>query len=237
MPTENHHLNQPSWAQPRLNVHRCVELHNEILRIGWQGLGHDSQDFNPPNWFQTHGEKAEAVREHLSTDLIKFLEQAGGPLDWSFHWYVYGLADPESMFFWEEILHWKSERKHRFLTLYLANDITSHQVGVVFDQQTNTAIMCTDVEDTSVVTNGRLKWWPLETVLEAWLDMIKKGKVKATKQGETDLERFEPWVLVPYTETGLEETIQTFNKLVQAIESHISRLVNNQAEYKRLIEA
>jgi hypothetical protein len=81
--------------------------------------------------------------------------------------------------------------------------------------------MSMDVEETGVIMNGRLNWYPLETVLEAWLDMIKKGKVKATKQGETEWERFEPWVLVPYTDAGLQETLDVFDNLVQAIEMRI----------------
>ncbi|KAF2635500.1 hypothetical protein P280DRAFT_411396 [Massarina eburnea CBS 473.64] len=216
-------MNQPPWAQPDLNIDRCVELHTEILRLGWQGMGRDPQNFETKNWFDTYGTEADKMRKYLSKELVAYLERAGVSNDWSFHWYVYGLQHPDYIFFWDELFSWKGGYmdKKRYVVLYGANDISEHQVGLVFDQKTNTAIMCMDVDEAGAVTNGRLRWYPLDTVLEAWLDMIKKEKVKATKPHEMDLERFEPWVLVRYTDSGLNETINTFNSLVEAIESRI----------------
>lgn len=74
------------------------------------------------------------------------------------------------------------------------------------------------------------KWRPLESILESWLTMIRKGTVVA--MSETDREALpqywteDPWVKVPYSETILSETVDTFNKLVQAIEA---RMPNNAA--------
>jgi hypothetical protein len=36
--------------------------------------------------------------------------------------------------------------------------------------------MCVDLDDTDTIQNGRTPWFPLETVLEAWLDMIEQGR-------------------------------------------------------------
>lgn len=85
-----------------------------------------------------------------------------------------------------------------------------------FDQVTNTAIMCVSMHDVAILFNGRTRWYPLETVLEDWLDMIYKGKVKALLDSE-----YSPWIVAPYSETILQETAQVFNKLVEAIESRL----------------
>jgi hypothetical protein len=53
-----------------------------------------------------------------------------------------------------------------------------------FDQEENTAIMCVDLDDTDTIQNGRVGWYLLEDVLEAWRDMIEKGKVAAIPSGQ-----------------------------------------------------
>jgi hypothetical protein len=54
----------------------------------------------------------------------------------------------------------------------------------------------------------------LERVLEAWLDMMEKGKIVATPEaGNVEASR----ILVPYSEQILKETIDVFNRLVQEI--------------------
>lgn len=31
----------------KMNVDKCVELHNEIVKLGWEGLGRDFNDYKP----------------------------------------------------------------------------------------------------------------------------------------------------------------------------------------------
>jgi hypothetical protein len=80
--------------------------------------------------------------------------------------------------------------------------------------------MCISIHDSSTVFNGRQVWHPLE----AWLNMVRIGKMKAVSEDDNDhLHKFDPWVLVPYSEAMLEETVAAFNKLVQAIESRLPK--------------
>lgn len=83
--------------------------------------------------------------------------------------------------------------------------------------------MCMSIHDTGIILNGRMPWYPLETVLEAWLDMIHKGKVRAVGT-ETE---YCPWEIVSYSQTILDETVETFNKLVEAIESRLPEHTTN----------
>ncbi|KAJ4287826.1 hypothetical protein N0V90_012530 [Kalmusia sp. IMI 367209] len=78
--------------------------------------------------------------------------------------------------------------------------------------------MCMSIWDgDGLCKPDRIRWYPLEDVLAAWLDMIKIGKIKAAGP---DAE-FRPWELVPYTESQVDEAVDVFNKLLYAIESRI----------------
>ena len=80
------------------------------------------------------------------------------------------------------------------------------------------------------VFNDRITWYPLETILGTWLDLIRNGNVDAVPedggkyQFEYDLDfigRNYPWILVPYSELMLENTLEAFNSLVGAIEARL----------------
>lgn len=90
-----------------------------------------------------------------------------------------------------------------------------------FDQHTNTAIMCMSIhQGDGLCQPDRIKWHPLEVVLEKWLDMIRIGKVKAVGRHA----EYRPWDLVPYSPAQLRETVDVYNALVEAIESRMPSL-------------
>lgn len=108
-----------------MDVDACVNLHNEILTIGWEGRGNDASDLGQ-SWFEYYGDEAEEIRDRLSPDLIAFLERAWEVGDdHSFFYYVSGLHHPSNMFGEEET------EESRYLTLYAANDIAEHPVGLM----------------------------------------------------------------------------------------------------------
>ncbi|KAF2621199.1 hypothetical protein BU25DRAFT_241648 [Macroventuria anomochaeta] len=69
-------------------------------------------------------------------------------------------------------------------------------------------------------------WRPLELILESWLTVIRKDKIIAlpeqhyATQAESPPTQY-PWIEDPYSETILDETIDAFTCLVQAIEDRI----------------
>jgi hypothetical protein len=80
--------------------------------------------------------------------------------------------------------------------------------------------MCESIWDGDTICNGRTLWYPLEDILEAWLDMVDKGKVIATSD-ECDMT--DPWLLVPYSQSILQDTIRVFDRLVEEIEARLPR--------------
>ena len=81
--------------------------------------------------------------------------------------------------------------------------------------------MCMSIHDgDGLCQPDRIKWYPLEVVLEKWLDMIRIGKVKAVGR---DTE-YSPWELLAYSPAQLRETVNVYNALIEAIESRMPSL-------------
>jgi hypothetical protein len=78
--------------------------------------------------------------------------------------------------------------------------------------------------------NKRIEWEPLEVILDAYLEMIEQGKIRALPEkqieGLTLIEqnsRFKPWMIYSYTEYDLERALDSFSSLTAAIEQKISQ--------------
>lgn len=129
-----------------MEVERCIELHNEILRHGWIGSGRSPDIFeaNCPKWTNYYGADAEAVRSNLSPDLANFLKQARIPVvpdaEFSFSYWVSDLAEPGFLFDFEQQFASHGDDAagaddddwgKRFVLLYAMNDFGSHRLGLV----------------------------------------------------------------------------------------------------------
>ncbi|KAL5416404.1 hypothetical protein PMIN04_008178 [Paraphaeosphaeria minitans] len=222
--------------KPVMNVSRCIKLHNEIVRLGWQGMGRSTEDFHPKTWFEHHGQAAQSVRGKLSTSLVAFLEGAYEMQDPNqyFHYYASALMAPgDDMFaFLDGICspRWVNqyEQHHgqlqqvsglgRYIRLYFAVNHSSHPEGLIFDTEENVAIMAMSIHDSDGLCDaGRITWHPLESILEAWLDMIRIGKVKTVGPNT----EWRPWELLPYIKYQVDEAVEVFDKLVSAIEARM----------------
>ncbi|CAN9200651.1 unnamed protein product [Alternaria alternata] len=222
----------PTIINPLLsmNVDRCIALHNEILRHGWVSSGRrlESLDSTCKTWFDTFGDTAEAIRPQLSPDLVRFLEHArviqdpetGADLCF-FYWFK-NLAGPKSMF--KQAEGWLDYGRYgQLLVLYSMNNFTGHWCGLVYDQEAHLCIVCPSIHDADEIFEQKI-WYPLETALEFWLGQVRKGRIATPHEGENeDLvnERYDPWQFIPYNDTMLEENVDAFNRLVEAIEARM----------------
>lgn len=87
--------------------------------------------------------------------------------------------------------------------------------------------------DSFITQNGRQQWHPLEVVLSAWLDMATVGKAQAVDPStDSTNSKFDPWVIRPYSQQQLDDTLRAYHDLLDAIESRIplsDRLSNTSA--------
>lgn len=137
----------------KMNVAHCIELHNEIVRLGWIGMGRPLQDFHPPTWFDYHGQAAQAARRKLSADLVAFLQGAYEIPDaytdrQYFHYFATALMTPGDDMFgfidggcspaWVnqyEAYHGDLTQPGtlgRYVRLYYANSLVSHPEGLMW---------------------------------------------------------------------------------------------------------
>lgn len=135
-----------------MNVERCIELHNEILRHGWVNSGHDPSQFETAAkpWISDFGDNGRAMLSDLTPELGQFLQQArvisrepGESGAYSFFFWVKNLAAPGDMFELEELwemwtdgvaydeIPMREYETKRFLVLYNLNLLASHYVGLV----------------------------------------------------------------------------------------------------------
>jgi hypothetical protein len=73
-------------------------------------------------------------------------------------------------------------------------------------------------------------WYPLETALEFWLNQIRKGRIAAApkaKHPKSVNERYDPWEFIPYSDGMLEENIDAFDRLVEAIEAQMPSMAGD----------
>lgn len=124
----------PDAQNTQMNVTRCIELHNEIVRLGWLGMGHSLEDFQPRTWFEHYGQAAQDVRGELSANVVAFLEGAWELQDGdqSFYWYADGLVKPgDDMFGDLDFEQRLDSGVGRFLKLYSAHDFVGHAEGLM----------------------------------------------------------------------------------------------------------
>ncbi|CAO2656576.1 Nn.00g053790.m01.CDS01 [Neocucurbitaria sp. VM-36] len=218
-----------------MNVERCIALHDEILRQGWVGSGRspESLESTCKTWFDTFGDEADAVRSDLAPDLVKFLTHARvvyDPefgVDLHFFYWVQNLASPDFMFEQAEDLPDQGENG-RVLVLYAMSNFTGHFCGLVYDQKRQLCIISPTIYETDEIFEQKV-WYPLETGLEFWLGQVRKGRIATlpeVKNRNYGNDRFDPWEFVPYNDVMLEENIDAFNHLAEAIEARMPSTVN-----------
>lgn len=81
--------------------------------------------------------------------------------------------------------------------------------------------------DRLTTTNGTQPWYPLEVVLSIWISMITSSKIQVVDADTFNTykgPKQNPWIMVPWTEAQLRDTLSAWEGLVEAIESRISSL-------------
>ncbi|KAF2672540.1 hypothetical protein BT63DRAFT_369504 [Microthyrium microscopicum] len=203
---------------------RCAALHNHVIERGWLGTGRDLETLERRSWWDFYGQEAERIRYVLAQPVVEFLQRVilcPEEDDWSWHYFLACVTDPETIL--DAINDELQEVEgRRFLWLYLYGMPLGHTNGLIFDQVKNLAIIQPTIEDEGTTSNGRQKWLPLEVILDAYIDMIDKGKIVIASglvEGEYRVES--PWTLLPYSNHDLQSSLGAFQDLVDAISARL----------------
>jgi hypothetical protein len=198
---------------------RCAALHNELVARRIAINANISQYFvrnvlEIPGIPETHPDYPDtAIRDFLSEDLITFLESIDSLVPQ--HPYRLGLTPfvttPDVTTFWSFSDHDPQDEYPYAILLY--QDLqSSTRGGLFFDQNTNLACW--------VTLPGRWPaaedWIPLEQILQRWLRVWESGKIQAISGGD-----HHELVLRPWSESDLERTMRSWERLLQAVESRL----------------
>jgi hypothetical protein len=230
---------QPPKNSGDLDITRCAALHNTLLLYGWVCSGKRIPQMEKKSWWSRHGndELKKVLRPSVVTYLSKVFDVPGH----NFFYHVSGLAGPKDVLQLSEALDdaerkpLSKEEKYRYIVLYnTSRDHVTHPAGIVYDQQEHRAIFMPTYNHIFNFKDTSLPWQPLESILSAYIDMVEAEKAVAlhdsvgqaaegpateVKMGDDRVQfKTRPWVLQAYTKGDLEACLNTWLRLVEAIE-------------------
>ncbi|KAK1816483.1 hypothetical protein LTR12_009074 [Friedmanniomyces endolithicus] len=222
-----------------LDVDRCAALHNTLMLYGWISCGRPLASLKKASWWSRHG--SQSLLKILRPELVRFLGKIFDVEGHCFFYHLRGLARPGEMMMLGEVLEdeelgrglagvgAKGEGKEevggkwRFVVLYATPvALVSHPAGLVYDQHAHRAILMPTYHHVFDLRDKGLPWQSLETVLSAYIDMIEAEKVLAlhaeVHAASNGIPGLLPWLAQPYTQSDLTSCLETWQKLVFAIE-------------------
>lgn len=210
-----------------MDVARCAALHNYIVQHGWLASGRSLDDLPRQSYFEQHsGAIAEAVfGNQVDPYLLSFFKSViTNRLDVSFHYWVGGLYDPGLLFesagsFPENM----EDEEGRVVTLYAVGQPISHGAGLMYDQKLHRAYFSMTIwehDHASPIEEHDDLWYPLETVLSNFIELIRIGKITATQE-ESANEKVDVWTWHPYGAAQVDSAVAAFEHLVEVIEERI----------------
>jgi hypothetical protein len=189
---------QPPKNGDDLDIDRCAALHNTLLLYGWVCSGKRIPQMEKKSWWSRHGN--DDLKKLLRPSVVRYLSKVFDVPGHNFFYHVSGLASPKDVF---------DQQEHRAIFMPTYNHVFNFK-------------------DTS------LPWQPLESILSAYIDMVEAEKAialhdsvgQAAEGPATEIRmgndrvqfKSRPWVLQAYTKGDLEACLNTWLKLVEAIE-------------------
>ncbi|KAJ5777260.1 hypothetical protein N7520_000506 [Penicillium odoratum] len=226
----------PALDDYSLDYERCARLHNYLVAYGWM-VRHEwkrpdlDELANRPHRFC---QEFEAIRDRLHPSLNFFLELIYEPTQAVFYW-VENLA---MQLFDEYILELYDENgledMERFVVIYgTVAELGSHCVGVIYDQELHRAAFPPTLENFDSVfpmEEHWEMWWPLETILTHWIQLIRMGKVIAHGDENQTPEKVRlsrsqigPWSWHSYCPEQVNGTVAAIDRYTAAIEARMPR--------------
>lgn len=215
---------------PGMDYTRCAALHNFLMRYAWVAEGRPLSSFNISNFFTAHGPAAEAIRPRLHPSVAAFLDLALVP---SLHqecpplfFWVSRIINPEELFA-EFAADIHDEPVDSILCLYWYNLEAGAQAGggLFYDQRYHRAASFMHMDDHDcampIAAHPDL-WFPLETVLSHWIDLIINGKITTSPPdvpSTSGSEKVGPWEWQPYSEAQVASCVEAWDRLCEAIET------------------
>ncbi|TKA29940.1 hypothetical protein B0A54_15066 [Friedmanniomyces endolithicus] len=219
-----------------LDVDRCAALHNTLMLYGWIASGLALASLQKKSWWSRHG--SQSLLKVLRPELVRFLGKIFDVEGHCFFYHLRGLARPGEMMMLGEVL--EDEELGRGLAGGRGKGLVGEEeeggkwrveggddgadvwVEARYDQLAHRAILMPTYHHVFDLRDKGLPWQSLETVLSAYIDMVEAEKVLAlhaeVHAASNGIPGLLPWLAQPYTQSDLTSCLETWQKLVFAIE-------------------
>ncbi|KAL1840984.1 hypothetical protein VTJ49DRAFT_7590 [Mycothermus thermophilus] len=220
---------------------RCAALHNYLVSYAWLAEGRllSTLGENHTSFFTAHGAAAEALRPRLHPSITAFLDAvlvAPPPREGARHedappplfWFASGINYPDYLFD-NDTADLHDEPPDTLVCLYFLPYGRSGS-GVFYHQRLHRAAVFMDMWDHDFAMPAERHpelWYPLETVLSNWIELIRLGKVVAAPSDVPALyesEKMGPWEWRPYSEAQVDACVKAWDRLCAAIEAKLPLL-------------
>lgn len=234
--------NPPRDDLEGMDYARCAALHNYLIQYAWLAEGRPLATLNAnSNFFTAFGDPAaaEACRPRLDPSLAAFFDAAivSRPADDTheylpFSVFAWGIDGPNRLFE-ESIADMNDQPVDSLVRLYAIETGLSAMDGgggVIYHQSFHRVATFMNLDEYDFgfpVQDKPQAWYPLETLLTNWIDLIRVGKVLASPHKEPalfDFEKIGPWEWRPYSEAQVTTCVAEWDRLCQAIEARTSQL-------------
>lgn len=207
-----------------LNVDRCVDLHNAIIRESSHVPGHPDLRVAKyiDHWATSDIYQSEQLAERLSGPILNFLSRSDiipeSVQDMTP--FTPGLAHPSQIYPEADPLFYGDYND--CIKLYPSNNIEDDCIGLVFDMDTNKATWIDQPLDGPPEYTEHV-WLPLDEVLEAWLYYIRRKRCIPRGHEHMSPTRGEMagWDMVYPPIQDVDDAVATWNEYVSLVESKL----------------
>ena len=223
----------PARQEGTLDYVRCATLHNYLVQLQWIAHGGSLEDLQSQSFtfftepYSHDNPQVEEARDSLVPSVVAFLELAripnGDSAGSQFFAWASGVASASVMFYLEDLHDDDEGEEHRFFTLYAVDSsLAGKPAGLIYDQERHRATFAVEMEDLNIihpVEEREALWFPLETILSNWIQLVTINKVVAMPEpGPAPSSRLGAWTWNSYSEEQVTGAVAAFRRLTLAIE-------------------
>ncbi|CAD0096769.1 unnamed protein product [Aureobasidium vineae] len=236
-----------------MDYERCAALHNAIVKHGWTASGRSLDDLPLTTCWEANEEDWEADASRLHPSMVEFLKRAYNtelpetePIyncvsrEYKFFYFLEGLIGPQGHEVYDLGDHIGDHPGH-YMTLYSPNNrLGSHAQGLMLETILSVYIDMIETEKVVCIHNdvekpGDFKLVNLgEEAGQQWLStqdrpdsLVADPITGLAKNGNI---MFGPWIVLQYTKGVLEQCLETWEVLVEAIEQKIPAISDSVVE-------
>ncbi|KAL2845225.1 hypothetical protein BJY01DRAFT_214424 [Aspergillus pseudoustus] len=205
-----------------LDVDRCIELHNAIIRENAEAPGYEPLEVAnyTDYWADKEPDELRRLKKKLKAPLFEFLSRSHQVVDQNIAMtpFTWGLTWPSGLYSSPDFLFWGDYGDP--VMLYRAASWEYNSAGLVFDMKTNKATWVNLHWNTPPVYQEHI-WAPLDVILEEWLTYLRRRAVPRYFDEHAFGGHTEGWGLLYPPPQDVEEDLELWDRYVGLVESKL----------------